>query len=949
MVSPLTKNFGPYGRRLLRIHLARTSGLLVLAGGVSLGVIPVSEPAPTQRVDFAADVAPFLSDNCVSCHSKTTRKGGLNLENPAAILKGGESGPAAIPGKASESLLLKVSTHEDPDSAMPPRDNKVKAKNLTSVQLGLLKRWIDQGAQGSSSGTAELKWKALPPHLRSILAVAVSADGELAACAKANQILIYRLPTAQLLFRTEAHRDQVQSLAFSPDGSKLASGGFREVKVWERTRQHPRQVTQAPEGLSAVSSDGAWLATATPAGISILSISNPQEPAKSIEAQGAIRAIAWTDDSRRIAILTQERRVAVWDRVEARMVASFEMAVDDALVAWKSDGTSLWTGGASSVVREWEIASFRLVREIKWQSAKVTALVARGPRLLIGAEDGVVCVGGSDESQPSLRIKSPAPVVAADLTLDGSRIAVAGQDLTTRVFDAKGNALWNAKGDSVLEERWEDAQRHLDLEEVALGYWKESMAEAEKASQAAKDRLKKATDLVPVRSKDWEAKQKADQEAAIQLQQASERLAKSEAAVKKGAENGPVASAVATVNAGTAKASEALDEEVKKAKEAVEAAQKKKTTAADELQKALKAKDTAELEAKLSAQEDIKTRAETDSTKQALADQEKRKSEKSLAVEAAKKAFDSAPGVTSIRLMEAQRALLIGQSTGRIQVRGIEAGLLWSSFGEAVVGENPVQSFAVSRSKVVAQVRSGKVWSWSMEESWRAALTLGDGRKPEPFQDRVLALAFSPDGQQLATGGGDPSRDGDVLVFSMKDWKAAPKKAESIHSDTVLGLAFSPDGRQLVSGAADKTARIINLEQMKMVRTLEGHTHHVLGVAWSPDGRTIVTAGADNTVKIWDAATGSRKKSVDGVEKEVTAVQFLGGGSQFISASGDGKLRLISVTGAVAKVLPDAATFVQSFGVSPRGSAVVAGGEDGWLRIWNTKLAVKIAEMEAGP
>ena len=159
--------------------------------------IPVEELPSGRTVDFGDDIYPLLSDNCVSCHSKSTRKGGLNLETPADILKGGDSGPAAVPGKAEKSLLMKASTHEDPDSAMPPRDNKVKAKNLTPAQLGMLKRWIDSGAAAGRTAVRELKWQPLPAHLRSILAVSVSSDGKSAACARGNQLFVYEVASGE--------------------------------------------------------------------------------------------------------------------------------------------------------------------------------------------------------------------------------------------------------------------------------------------------------------------------------------------------------------------------------------------------------------------------------------------------------------------------------------------------------------------------------------------------------------------------------------------------------------------------------------------------------------------------------------------------------------------------------------------------------------------------------
>ena len=82
-------------------------------------------------VDFEREVAPFLRDNCLSCHCKTTTKGGLNMESPELMLKGGDTGPGVKPGHGADSLVLQAAAHQDDDLKMPPRDNKAKAKNLT--------------------------------------------------------------------------------------------------------------------------------------------------------------------------------------------------------------------------------------------------------------------------------------------------------------------------------------------------------------------------------------------------------------------------------------------------------------------------------------------------------------------------------------------------------------------------------------------------------------------------------------------------------------------------------------------------------------------------------------------------------------------------------------------------------------------------------------------------
>ena len=113
------------------------------------------------------------------------------------MLKGGDTGPAIVPKEGRESLILQAAAHLDDDLAMPPRDNKAKAKNLTPEQLGLLKLWIDQGANVSPKTERVVQWQPLPASLHAIFAVAVTADGQFAACTRENRICVYHLPSSQ--------------------------------------------------------------------------------------------------------------------------------------------------------------------------------------------------------------------------------------------------------------------------------------------------------------------------------------------------------------------------------------------------------------------------------------------------------------------------------------------------------------------------------------------------------------------------------------------------------------------------------------------------------------------------------------------------------------------------------------------------------------------------------
>lgn len=257
----------------LAVGCAAAGGARLLHAAGPLEITPVKRTSP---VGFYRDIQPILKANCIACHNKTTTKADLNMETPELMIKGGESGPGLVPGKAMDSLILQSSAHLG-DGPMPPKGNKVGAVNLTPEELGLLKLWIDEGAHAGEQHSAEIVWQALPAGLNPIFSVAISQDGEFVACSRANQVFIYHLPSKTMVTRLTdeglvksglykqpgvAHRDVVTSLAFSPDGSHLATGSYREVKLWKLERPAPVVTKVKPPAPAA---EGAAAAPPTPA------------------------------------------------------------------------------------------------------------------------------------------------------------------------------------------------------------------------------------------------------------------------------------------------------------------------------------------------------------------------------------------------------------------------------------------------------------------------------------------------------------------------------------------------------------------------------------------------------------------------------------------------------------------------------------------------------------
>lgn len=284
--------------------------------------------ANAATLHFEKQLLPVLKDNCLACHNKTTTKGGLNMESPELMIQGGDSGSSLKVGKGDKSLIYLAAAGEW-DSEMPPKSNKVGAVKLTSGELAMLKQWIDEGALYSARQEKLIAWEPLPESYRPIYATAITGEGSFAAAARGNQISLYHLPTGALVTRLTdeallksglykqpgvAHRDIVPALVFSPDGSRLASGSFREVKLWKRTVSAPRSVS-APV-LPAV---GKFTLAPAAAGAVALIDQPTGKVLRELKHGGAVTAFVLSADQQRLATAGNDHKLKIWETATGKL------------------------------------------------------------------------------------------------------------------------------------------------------------------------------------------------------------------------------------------------------------------------------------------------------------------------------------------------------------------------------------------------------------------------------------------------------------------------------------------------------------------------------------------------------------------------------------------------------------------------------------------------------
>jgi WD40 repeat protein len=311
---------------------------------------------------------------------------------------------------------------------------------------------------------------------------------------------------------------------------------------------------------------------------------------------------------------------------------------------------------------------------------------------------------------------------------------------------------------------------------------------------------------------------------------------------------------------------------------------------------------------------------------------------------AKKAASDSEKPIRSLAFSPDNLVLATAGDDGKVHTWSAESGGAFETLptpGAAGPGDgrtpdaNPGSfSIAFAGASTLAAGSSQGLTVWDLSSAWKLERTLGTAGPDSPFVDRVNALRFSPDGKLLATGGGEPSRSGEIILWNIDDGKKE-KEFSNAHSDTVLALDFSPDGKYLASGGADRFVKVTELASGKVAKSFEGHLHHVLGVGWKRDGRTLASSGADNVVKVWDFVTGERKKNIEGFNKEVTSVAFIDATDQALASSGDNQVRLVRENGDSVRTFSGETDYVYSAMATPDGKIVVAGGQDSMLRVWN--------------
>ena len=411
--------------------------------------LTLAADAPAPKVTFD-EVRPIFQSRCGACHNAGDRRGGLQLDDYAALMEGGGSGDVVFAGDIDSSYLWMVVNHDE-QPVMPPNSPRIP-----DAELAVIKAWIEQGLLLNAGSKAK---KSKPnPALAKVEVTTVRPDGPLRPAAYLGDPAL-----------SPARANSVTALAVSPWEPIAAVAGHEQVTLWDLDTALPLGTLGFPEGQPHVlrfSRNGKVLLAAGGRGGArgeavLWDVVTGERIAKAGNEYDQILAADVSPDLSMVVVGGPKRTVRVHSTADNGIVWETDKHTDWITeAAFSPDGVLLATADRAGGLVVWEAETGREFYTLAGHKGGIDGLAWR-------ADSNVLATASADKFVRLFAMSSGKEVkkfdagmlgvTALDYSRDG-RLLATGVNRRLRIFDAAGKVTAELPRvrDIGLQVAWDD-------------------------------------------------------------------------------------------------------------------------------------------------------------------------------------------------------------------------------------------------------------------------------------------------------------------------------------------------------------------------------------------------------------------------------------------------------------------------------------------------------------